>query len=50
MRRGGIMMWTGVFHAGKSEHVIINGTMNIERYWDEMSTPQFEPYLNHVLT
>ena len=45
-RRGSVMVWGGISHAGKTALVIVRGNLNAQKYRDDILAPVVIPYLN----
>lgn len=42
---GSVMVWGGISHRGKTVLVVVNGTLNSQRYCDEIVVPVVVPFL-----
>ena len=45
---GSVMVWGGISFAGKTRLVVINGTLNAQRYCDEILAPVAIPYVQNM--
>jgi len=45
---GSVMVWGGISFAGKTRLVVMNGTMNAQRYRDEIPDPVAIPYVQNM--
>ena len=45
---GSVMVWDGIFLVGRTQLTIVQGTLNVVKYRDDIFDPIILPFLQHA--